>query len=125
MGLDNFASRSPDDIVLTQADEEAFEASGLELVGGILSGDSSSFRGKVYASLVLEVTGESLYDQWLPPETVRRMSAALAEHTPAELVVIQHRAPPVWAPPPERQMADLQQFFAICAERGIGLIGWA
>jgi hypothetical protein len=124
MGLDNFASRSPDDIVLTQADEEAFEASGLELVGGILSGDSSSFRGKVYAFLVLEVTGESLYDQWLPPETVRRMSAALSEHTPAELVAIHNRVTPVWRYS-ERQMADLQRFFAICAERGIGLIGWA
>ncbi len=60
MGLDNFASREPDDLVLTEDDEKAFEGAGIELCGGILSGDASSFRGKVYSTLVEEVTNESL-----------------------------------------------------------------
>lgn len=48
MGLDNYASRTPGDVSLTEEDERAFAASGAQLCGGILSGGDSSFRGKVY-----------------------------------------------------------------------------
>jgi hypothetical protein len=49
MGLDTFASRSSDDIELTEADLKAFEEAEISLCGGIFSGDGSdgSFRGKV------------------------------------------------------------------------------
>lgn len=123
MGLDTYASRSPDDIVLTEEDEAVFGAAHIELCGGIASGDDGSFRGKVYADLVLEVTEESLYREWIPPETVKRMAEALAKRTPAELVTIQD-GPGAGVPTSEEQLADLQRFFAICAERGLGLIGW-
>jgi hypothetical protein len=128
VGLDNYASRSPDELTLTRDDEEAFEQAALQLCGGIFSGDATSFRGKVYWELVLEVTGESLLDPWLPPVTVRRMSRALSQHTPAELADINDELSPSRRGRTETspaEMADLQRFFAICAERGIGIVGWA
>ena len=61
MGLDSYASRSPGDVVLTPEDEEAFAEAGVELCGGIMSGDGgSSFRGKVYLDLVDRVADVSL-----------------------------------------------------------------
>ena len=59
MGLDTFASRVPGTVTLDAADERAFD--GLELCGGIFSGDGGSFRGKIYDELILGVTGVSLY----------------------------------------------------------------
>lgn len=67
MGLDNFASQVPDDLVLSEEDEKAFEEAGIELCGGIISGGGSSFRGKVYDTLIEKVTNISLYSKWLCP----------------------------------------------------------
>jgi hypothetical protein len=128
VGLDNFASRTPDRVTLTPEDEAAFEAADLELCGGIYSGGAATFRGKVYWLLVLDVTGVSLTESWLPPAKVRRVARALARRTPAQLAGVndEHRSPrPGEAGTSEAEMADLQRFFAICAERGIGLIGWS
>ena len=86
MGLDTFASRSQEDIVLSKEDIQAFNDAEITLCGGIFSGDGGSFRGKVYASLILEITGESLYAEWLPPETVRAMYEALATCDPQDAV---------------------------------------
>lgn len=124
MGLDNFASRARDDVVLTEADEEAFVSADLRLAGGIFSCDGGSFRGKLYWDVVYEATGESLLDEWLPPATVVAMADALSRHTPAELVDL-HDETGAIRPTTEDQMVDLQRFFAICAERGLGIIGWS
>jgi len=73
------------------------------------------------------VTGVSLYQEWIPPETVREMAAALNRYSARRLARIWDK---VWPMPwegsyhSEREVADLQRFFAICAERGLGLIGW-
>jgi len=125
MGLDNFASRTLEDLTLSDEDETAFEAAGIELCGGLCSDGTTSIRGKLYADVVLEVTGKSLYREWLPPEEVADMAAALARPTPAELADINDRArgrDNGTASPEE--MANLQRFFAVCAERGLGLIAW-
>jgi hypothetical protein len=55
MGLDTYASRSPEDLVLTEEDLQAFADAQIELCGGIFSGEGGSFRGKVYAELILEM----------------------------------------------------------------------
>jgi hypothetical protein len=123
VGLDSYASRSPGDVALTDEDVAAFDAADIELCGGMYSGGGGSFRGKVYAELILEVTGENIYEEWLPPSAVGRISAALATRTPDELAAISDETIRGSAPP--SQMADLQRFFAICAERGLGLIGWS
>ncbi len=123
MGLDSFASREPDDLVLTEDDEKTFEGTGIELCGGILSGDDSSFRGKVCSTLVEEVTNESLYNERLPPETVKKMAETLSKHTPAELAGI-NLSVNAYDDRTEKEMAGLQKFFRVCAERGLGIIGW-
>jgi hypothetical protein len=60
----------------------------------------------VYSDLVRSVTGESLYQEWIPPETVRKMADAFERCDP------------------DRDVAELAKFFRVCAERGLGLGGW-
>ncbi len=84
----------------------AFASAGISLVGGMFSsgGDGGSFRGKVYSSLVEAATGISLYEEWIEPERVKQMADDI------------HNA-----------MVDLQnldKFFSICDEYGLGLQGW-
>jgi hypothetical protein len=50
MGLDTYASRSPDDIELTEEDIQAFQEADITLCGGLFSGNDGSFRGKVYGA---------------------------------------------------------------------------
>ena len=86
MGLDTFASLSPEDIILSAEDIQAFNEAEISLCGGLFSGEGGSFRGKVYSFLVSEITGESLYAEWTPPETVRAMYKALAACDPQDAV---------------------------------------
>ena len=120
MGLDTFASRSPEDIILSEEDIQAFNDAEISLCGGIFSGNGGSFRGKVYASLMLSITGEGLYQEWIPPETVRAMCEAMAACDPQdavdELGYPDH--------PPE-DVIELRKFFEVCSERGLGLLGWS
>jgi hypothetical protein len=121
MGLDNYPARDHQGTLLPE-DKEAFREAGIRLCGGLFSDGTTSFRGKVYNDLVEQVTGVSLYREWIPPETVREMAAALSLRSPEELARILmgegHTEEHV------REMKDLQRFFQICAERGLGLIGW-
>jgi len=120
MGLDTFASRSSEDIKLSEEDIQAFNDAEISLCGGLFSGDGGSFRGKVYATLLLEITGESLYAEWLPPETVRTMYAALAACDPQDAVdglgYPDH---------PPADVIEMRKFFKVCSERGLGLLGWS
>ncbi|MEZ5124624.1 MAG: hypothetical protein R2826_00045 [Thermoleophilia bacterium] len=123
LGLDNFVSRTPDDVVLTTEDELTLIASGIDLCGGLFSDGTTSFRGKVYEMLVLEVTGESLTREWLPPETLAEMADKLDECDP-ETVGEDFDLGERWTPSPG-EIRDLRRLFRICAERGLGLIAWA
>ena len=114
MGLDTFAARTPQDEELGEKDSRAF--AGIELCGGMHSGSDGSFRGKVYDSLIEGVTGVSLYQEWIAPEAVREMAAAL-EACDTERVAIEFDSSPV-------DCEHLRRFFQICGERGLGLIGW-
>ena len=123
MGLDNFISRSPGDVVLTPEDERAFAESGIALCGGMYSDGVTSFRGKVYELFVAQVTGESLFEEWLPPETVAGMAEKLAACDPdtaRERLDLDED----FVPSPS-EIRDLQKLFRICAERGLGIIAWA
>jgi hypothetical protein len=126
MGLDTFASRSPASPVLTTEDVAAFERASIDLCGSIYSDGMTSIRGKLYAELVLEVTGISLYQEWIGVEDVLNLSAALEAYTAEDLA---H----TWDSLDTRrgssghsteETAVLRSFFRICAERGLGLIGW-
>lgn len=122
MGLDNFASRSSEDIELNEEDYKAFEKANIELCGGMLSGggNDGSFRGKVYILSVLEITGESLSEEWIPAETVQKMytdlEAYIAQSGEEQLEGLDNSL---------IELQELCKFFRICADRGLSLIGWA
>lgn len=118
MGLDTFASRSPDDILLTEEDVKAFQGADISLCGGIFSGNDGSFRGKVYAEVILEMTEESLYQEWIPPETVTNMYHSMLLCDPEEINnTSRYEITPL-------EIKGLIQFFKICSERQLGLLGW-
>jgi len=121
MGLDTFAAHTPEDIELTEDDLQAFKDANISLCGGIFSGDGcdGSFRGKVYAEYVLDVTGESLYAEWLPPETVTEMYQSMAAYELARALEVEEMDPMDLA------HSDLCKFFKVCSERGLGLVGWS
>lgn len=120
MGLDTFASHSPDEIELSDADVQAFSNADISLCGGIFSGggNDGSFRGKVYAELILEVTGQSLYSEWIPPETVQEMYASLTECDPEEAALWGYRNT-------AQEILELRKFFKVCSEQGLGLVAWS
>jgi len=121
MGLDNYPARDPQGTLLPE-DEEAFRKAGIRLRGSLFSDGTVSFRGKVYNDLVERVTGASLYQEWIPPETVRKMAAELVVRSPEELARMWVGED--YTEEHVKEMESLQQRFPICARRGLGLIGW-
>lgn len=121
MGLDVYAVRSPE-IGLSEDDEQAFEEAGIDLCGGIYSGGAGSFRGKVYDMLILDLTGVSLYQEWIPPETVQQMAEALQRVDPGtfEKELAGNYS---WEVYSAHTIEHLRKFFDVCARRGLGLAG--
>lgn len=120
MGLDTYAVMVKEDGEFEFADPALFKDVG-SLCGGIFSGNGNdgSFRGKVYDQVVEEATGETLYQELIPPETVARMSEAfdgwLAAH------------PYDYEGEYDITIAELQalaDFLRVCKEHGLGLHGW-
>jgi hypothetical protein len=121
MGLDTYASRAPDQATLSDEDERAFEEAGLELCGGMYSGDGGSFRGKVYSEAVEHVTGVSLYELWIPPERVREMAAAFERSDPEQ---VEAELAGEYGETTASEIRELARFLHICSDRGLGLVGW-
>jgi hypothetical protein len=121
MGLDTYAAHTPDDIELTEEDIQAFMNADISLCGGIFSGDGcdGSFRGKVYAEAVLEITEESLYQEWIPPETVHKMYQSLKAFN-LDQGIFSGRYDILPA-----DILELRKFFKVCSERGLGLVAWS
>ena len=121
MGIDTFASRSPEDIELTEEDINAFREANIQLCGGVFSGDGSdgSFRGKVYNLLILEISSQSLTQEWISPEVVSEMYKAFLECDPAQYIEeIGESHDTSW------EKIELQKFLKVCNDRGLGLINW-
>jgi hypothetical protein len=122
MGLDTFAAREPDR-PLSRRDRLAFRRAKIDLAGGMYSGDHGSFRGKLYDDLVTCITGISLYERWIPPETVREMAEAFDRCDPEEAARDCQETSSYQHPP--EQILQLRAFFRVCAKRGLGLFGWS
>ena len=121
MGLDNFASRNPKKIDISEEDVRAFEEAGISLCGGLVSDGVASFRGKVYDELITDVTGVSLYTDWISPERVSRMSERLDKYEPEQV----KRDSENWQYEiVANDVRMLQKFFKVCAERGLGILAW-
>lgn len=119
MGLDTFASRSPDDIKLTDEDLQAFREANIELCGGIFSGNGNdgSFRGKVYVIMIADITKQNLFESWIPPETVREMYTSLMACDP-EKVFSEYN----WYGCIQEDILELRKFFRVCSELNLGLL---
>ena len=120
MGLDNFAARTADDIELTEEDLKAFQDADISLCGGIFSGlgNDGSFRGKVYSELIFEITGQSLYAEWIQPKTVKKMYESLIMCDPEEAAAWGYKNT-------VNEILELRKFFKVCSDRGLGLVGWS
>ncbi len=117
MGLDTYASRSPDDVVLTPEDAAVFAALDLPLCEWVGDG---SFRGKVYISVIDAVADVCLTMGWTPPEEVAGMAAAFEACDPE--TVAQATADDRYDTSAEEVRA-LRKLLRVCADRGLGLLG--
>ena len=120
MGLDTVAAHSPDDVDLTEADLQAFKDVGIPRVGIISADEIGIFRGKVFDAYIRRITGVSLYQEWIPPETVAEMYQAIRAH---EISKWQEDDDNV--DPEDVEHSDLCKFFKVCSERGLGLVAWS
>jgi len=120
MGLDTVAAHSLDDVDLTEADLQAFRDVGIPKVGIISADEIGIFRGKVYEKGIRRITGVSLYQEWIPPETVAEMYQAIKAY---EFSKWQEDEEDV--DPEDVIHSDLCKFFKVCAERGLGLVAWS
>jgi hypothetical protein len=117
MGLDTFASRSPDGIVLTAEDKAVFEALELTLCEWIGDG---SFRGKVYIDVIDRVTGVCLTQEWIPPEEVAEMAAAFEACDPE---AVAQASEDDHYPATADEVRALRYLLRLCVNRGLGLVG--
>jgi len=118
MGLDNFWVKPG--LVDEDGQEEVFELEGLKvsLCGGMLSGNGSgSFRGKVYAEVVEEATGISLYSDRLTNEQVMTIASLLQKNKPSEFPT----GP--WETT-EEEYNNLIEMFQAYGEAGAELVSW-
>ena len=139
MGLDTYASRivvnffDPDldvdsvdeDFGMTEEDTQAFRRAESECErwdGSCLFG-TGYIRGKLYTYLIEHVTGQTLYQPWIPPEVVRKMSEALDRCDPQEAIRTYREADPPYAEWDATVVRQLRQFLRVCAKRGLGLVG--
>jgi len=120
MGLDTVAAHSLDDVDLTEEDLQAFKDVGIPRVGIISADEIGIFRGKVYEEVIRRITGVSLYQEWIPPETVVEMYQAIKAY---EISKWQEDDENV--DPEDVEHSDLCKFFKVCAERGLGLVAWS
>lgn len=79
------------------------------------------FQGKIYNDPARYVTGVTLSQMWIPPETVRQMAEAFERRDPEATIrgyrtsrrgIQDHSA---------QEVADLAAFFMLCAD--LGLVG--
>jgi hypothetical protein len=69
--------------------------------------------------LILEITGESLLEEWLSPETVCKIYESLMACDPKEAIDRCDFGNTV------AEILELRKFFKVCCERGLGLVGWS
>ena len=109
MGLDNYW--------VNDKKEEAFVEGDFKVCGGMMSGHGNdSFRGKVYAVLVEEVSGFSLYKQYLDPPTI--------EFIASKLELTTYEQAKAYGDLSEEEYNGLKHMFRAHADAGHGLTSW-
>ena len=114
MGLDNFWKKSKDEAGVIEGE--------FNICGGMFSGPgNSSFRGKVYARFVEDVTQVSLYgdpDTYeVPNETVKKMADDLEATEWRDSYIENYDIE-------EQEFKDLVRMFRLHADAGHYLYAW-
>ena len=112
MGLDSYAMNR-DGKCLTKEQESLFE--GINLCGGLFSGNGGSFRGKVYNSFIQEISGVSLYSEMLEVCEVTCIKEALEDHLANGNPLVDVS---------EDTVSNLLRFFKVCDENDLVVGGW-
>jgi hypothetical protein len=140
MGLDTYAARIPVDFFDPDLDEtevdEWFGCTWQDRLalwrlerrrerasGGFCLFAGNYFRGGIYNDLVRYVTGVTLEQTWIPPETVGKMAEAFERRDPEATIRAFGRKARYDHRHSARDVADLAAFFRLCADRGLGLVG--
>jgi len=119
MLMDIYAAYSAEDIILSEEDHQAFINAHVRLHGGLFSSDYGTFDGRSYDLLVTQITGESLNQGFIPPETVRKMYQALCEFDMPDTIGN------LGEDNTGEDVDKLRKFFKVCSERGLGLACWS
>lgn len=114
MGLDNLWMKSKDERGVVEGE--------FKICGGIFSDNGNdSFRGKVYARLVEDITGVSLYGDpetyEIPNETVKQMAVDLEETEWRDSYIQNYDIE-------EEEFRDLGKMFKLHADAGHYLLAW-
>lgn len=122
MGLDSLwriqKGKEYVEIELDEKDVAILEAH--PLIGGMLSKHGQeSFRGKCYSDLIQNLSGESLYQEYIKPERVQHIADKLNQTSHAQALSRMTR----W-PLDKREFRNLQVVFTVYAKYGAGLVGW-
>lgn len=114
MGLDNYWKKSKDEAGVVEGE--------FKICGGMLSGHGNeSFRGKVYAQFVEDVTEVSLYGDphtcEIPNETVKKMAEDLEGMEWRDSYIENYDIE-------EEEFKDLVKMFRLHADAGHYLVAW-
>jgi hypothetical protein len=140
MGLDTYAARIPVNFFDSDLDESVVDEDygctrrdiwALHRAqkkreranGGYCLFEGPYFRGKLYVDLVRYVTGVSLYEWWIPPETVGKMAEAFRHCDPDETIRRFWDSGDATYRHDPSEVADFQVFFHVCRRRKLGLVG--
>jgi hypothetical protein len=111
MGLDNFWKKNQGETANIE------EAAGV--CGGMFTDHGqTSFRGKLYADLVEQATGVSLYQEEIPSEVILKMADSLDAFDIREYD---------WEPGfdiDDKEFQSFKKMFRLHADAGHYLIGW-
>jgi hypothetical protein len=121
MGLDTYARLSKADGPSEKAPDSLFD--GINLCGGMLSGGSgsASFRGKVYANIIRDITGVSLYTDEIPTEIVKAMAVKLSQHAASQPDCAPNCAVPYCT---RCELTHLKRWFQVAADNDCVVVGW-
>ena len=134
MGLDNYWVKISDrgdgrEIVpmeeLPEGERPVFDPP-LYVCGGLLSGGDYSFRGKVYVGLILDVTGHSLYDEYIENDGILAIADALEDFIARHEVDLEAALadlPCFFEREPE-EVRDLARMFRAFGDAGAALESW-
>ena len=118
MGLDNYIV--VEDAALYHRIRE--ELNGLSLVRGLVTAEGSHWiRGKVYNELIEGLTGVSLYQEDIDPQTVEKIHKVLQKTKFSKA----KRYMGWWEEEDqEKAWEGIQKFFEVCVKYNASLGGW-